>query len=54
MLAVAETRKQAGQNDIAEFVYNRSEKHLNELISKTWHMAEAELQLESEKCQESN
>ena len=38
---IAETRKEEGETDIAEFLFSRPEKHLRELISKTWFMKEA-------------
>lgn len=47
LLAFAEQREIAGQNDLSEFVYNRSEKHLQELIKKSWQMKRAEKSIES-------
>lgn len=41
LFSTAETRKEEGENDIAEFLFSRPEKHLRELISKTWFMKEA-------------
>lgn len=48
LLAVAESRQNDGQIDIAEFVFNRSEKCLRELIDKAWKMANAKALLEHE------
>ena len=49
LLAVAQSRRGAGQNDIAEYVFNRSEKHLRELIVKAHQMTKAQDQLEEDK-----
>jgi len=37
-LALAERRRDAGQEDLANFVFSRNEKHLKELVKKTWAM----------------
>ena len=41
LLAKAETRREAGEDDLANFVFSRSEKILNELVRKTWAMSSA-------------
>lgn len=46
LLALAETRKQAGQNDLAEFMFSRNERNLHELVTKTWAMQSAKSRLE--------
>lgn len=42
LLAIAKTRQQAGQSDLFDYVLNRTEKHLHELVKKTWDMELAE------------
>ena len=49
LLALAEKRREAGQTDFANFVFNRNEKALRELVKKTWDMSEAQSTLEVEK-----
>ena len=49
LLALAETRREAGQNDLAEYVFSKIEKHLHELVKKTWAMHTARADLEKEK-----
>ena len=49
LLALAETRREAGQNDLAEYVFSKTEKHLHELVKKTWAMHTARADLEKEK-----
>ena len=49
LLAKAEERREAGQNDVLEYVYNRSEKNLRELITKTWQMTKARETIEDDK-----
>eukprot|EP00794_Sanderia_malayensis_P001029 gene1029-351_t len=41
LFAIAESRKDEGLDDIADFAFSRSEKHLRELITKTWFMKDA-------------
>ena len=41
MLAIAEKRQGEGQDDLAEFIFSRSEKHLRELLTKAWLMKDA-------------
>ena len=41
MLAIAEKRRDEGQDDLAEFIFSRSEKHLRELLTKAWLMKDA-------------
>eukprot|EP00794_Sanderia_malayensis_P001344 gene1344-1484_t len=41
LLAIAESRKDEGLDDIADFAFSRSEKHLRELVTKTWFMKDA-------------
>ena len=41
LLAKAENRKDGGQYDLAEVLFSRSEKALNELIKKTWLLRSA-------------
>ena len=41
ILAIAESRRNEGQDDLAEFIFLRSEKHLRELLSKAWLMKDA-------------
>ena len=41
LLALGNTRKDAGQTDIAEFIFNHQKHSIQELISKTWEMAAA-------------
>lgn len=48
LFAIAETRKEKGKTDIAEFLFSRPEKHLREVISKTWFMKEAPTKIERE------
>jgi len=45
LLALANKRREAGQEDLANFVFSKTEKHLNELVKKTWamHSAQAEI-----------
>lgn len=42
LLLAAESRSDDGQDDIATFVFNRSKKHLHELLTKMWQMAEVQ------------
>jgi len=49
LLAAAETRVEGGQNDLSDFVFNRNEKVLQELITKTWQMASAKSKLSANK-----
>ena len=48
LLALAKKRRDAGQDDLAEFVFARGEKQLKELISKTWLMESAAHDIEME------
>jgi hypothetical protein len=48
LLAAAQVRKRAGQTDLSNYVLSRTEKHLNEIIKKTWEMQGAEEQLVNE------
>ena len=41
ILAIAESRRDEGQDDLAEFIFLRSEMHLRELLSKVWLMMDA-------------
>lgn len=41
LLSAAEERRKEGLNDLSDFVFNRPEKHIRELIDKSWKMAEA-------------
>ncbi len=41
LFATAEKRREEGENDIADFIFSRSEKYLRELISKVWLMKDA-------------
>ena len=45
MLAIAEKRRDEGQDDLAEVIFSRSEKHLRELLTKAWHMKDAQAQI---------
>ena len=49
LLALAETRREAGQTDLANFVFSRSGKSLEELVTKTWSMDSARADLEKRK-----
>ena len=41
MLAIAEKRRDEGQDDLAEFIFSGSEKHLREFLTKAWLMKDA-------------
>lgn len=45
LLAVAEERRKEELKDISDFIFNRQENFLRELISKSWQMAEAATKL---------
>ena len=45
VLALAEERREEGQQDLSNFVFNKQEKHIRELIVKSWQMAEAQKEL---------
>lgn len=47
MLAIAELRRDDGQEDLAEYIFLRSEKHLKELLNKTWLMKNAPAKIAS-------
>lgn len=49
LLALAESRRVEGLNDICEFVFNRAEKVLRELIEKSWQMATAQANISHSK-----
>ena len=49
LLSVADQRQQEGLDDISSFVFNRTEKFLRELITKTWDMAGAQDKIERQK-----
>ena len=38
MLAIAELRRDDGEEDLVEFIFSHSEKHLKELLNNTWLM----------------
>ena len=48
-LAVADERLKEGLTDISDFIFNRSENTLRELIVKTWQMAGAAAKIEKKK-----
>ena len=48
LFALAKTRKDDGQSDLANFVLSRSSKSLNELIENTWKMEQAPSELQRE------
>jgi hypothetical protein len=49
LLALANRMKEDGKTDLAEFIYKRGKKAVDEVISTTWEMAEAEATLERAK-----
>ena len=52
MLATANIQKDKGKKDLASFVFSRTSKSVDELISQTWKMQNAQITLVREtKCQ---
>ena len=49
VLAIAESRRDDGQEDLAEFIFSRSERHLKELLNRTWLMKNATAKIVSTK-----
>ena len=51
LLATANIQKEEGKRDLASFVFSRTSKSLDELISQTWKMQNAQITLERQtKC----
>ena len=46
LLALGDERSAAGQDDVSEFIFNRSEKNIREIIKKTWVMNTAKSEIE--------
>ena len=51
LLAAANIQKEEGKRDLASFIFFRTSKGLDELISQTWQMQNAQITLERQtKC----
>ena len=51
LLATANIQKEEGKRDLASFIFSRTSKSLDELISQTWKMQNAQITLERQtKC----
>ena len=51
LLAIANIQKEEGKKDLGSFVFSRTSKSLDELISQTWKMQNAQITLERQrKC----
>ena len=49
LLATANIQKKKGKRDLASFVFSRTSKRLDELISQTWKMQNAQMTLQRQK-----